>query len=57
MEEVLKLKKDINVLLVKEEKMWKQWSKDLWLHEGIKTHITSIVEQYKDFIETKSVSC
>ena len=57
MEEVLKLKNNINVLLVKEEKMWKQWSKDLWLHEGIKTHITSIVEQYKDFIETKSVSC
>ena len=36
MEGVLKLKKEINELLVKEEKMWKQRSKALWLREGDK---------------------
>ena len=36
MEGVLKLEKEINELLVKEEKMWKQRSKALWLREGDK---------------------
>ena len=57
MEGVLKLKKEINELLVKEEKMWKQRSRALRLHEGDKIHITSIVEQHKDFVKTKSMSC
>ena len=57
MEGVLKLKNEINELLVKEEKMWKKRSKALWLHGGDKIHVTSIVEQHKDFVKTKSVSC
>ena len=31
---VLRLKKDISTLLVKEEQMWKQRSRSLWLQEG-----------------------
>ena len=57
MEGVLKLKKEINELLVKEEKTWKKRSKALCLHRGDKIHVTSIVEQHKDFVKTKSVSC
>ena len=34
MNRVLRLKKEINDLLSKEEKMWKQRSRALWLHEG-----------------------
>ena len=34
MNRVLRLKKEINDLLSKEEKMWKQRSPALWLHEG-----------------------
>ena len=34
MNRVLRLKKEINDLLLKEEKMWKQRSRALWLHEG-----------------------
>ena len=36
MEGVLKLKREISDLLVKEEKMWKQRSRALWLHKGDK---------------------
>ena len=37
--QVLRLKKDINGLLVRDEKMWKQQSRALWLHEEDKnTH-------------------
>ena len=35
-EGVLKLKREISDLLVKEEKMWKRRSRALWLHEGDK---------------------
>ena len=31
---VQRLKKEISDLLVKEEKLWRQWSQALWLHEG-----------------------
>ena len=31
---VLRLKKDISTLLMKEEQMWKQRSRSLWLQEG-----------------------
>ena len=31
---VQRLKKEINDLLVKEEKLWRQRSRALWLHEG-----------------------
>ena len=34
MNRVLGLKKEINDLLSREEKMWKQRSRALWLHEG-----------------------
>ena len=34
MDRVCKLKWEINGLLIKEEKMWKQRSRALWLHEG-----------------------
>ena len=34
MNRVLRLKREINDLLSKEEKMWKQRSQALWLHEG-----------------------
>ena len=34
MDGVLKLKREISDLLGKEEKMWKQRSRALWLHEG-----------------------
>ncbi|KAK9984667.1 hypothetical protein SO802_034192 [Lithocarpus litseifolius] len=34
MDKVCKLKWEINGLLIKEEKMWKQRSRALWLHEG-----------------------
>ena len=34
MNRVLRLKKEINDLLSREEKMWKQRSRALWLHEG-----------------------
>ena len=34
MNQVLRLKREINDLLSKEEKMWKQQSRALWLHEG-----------------------
>lgn len=38
MDGVLKLKREISDLLVKEEKMWKQRFRALWLHEGDKKH-------------------
>ena len=31
---VIRLKSEINDLLPKEEKMWKQHSRALWLHKG-----------------------
>lgn len=34
MARVQQLKKEINVLLVREENMWKKRSRALWLHEG-----------------------
>lgn len=34
MARVQQLKKEINVLLVREENMWKKRSRPLWLHEG-----------------------
>lgn len=34
MNRVIRLKRDINDLLPKEGKMWKQRSRALWLHEG-----------------------
>lgn len=34
MDKVRKLKWEIKGLLIKEEKMWKQRSRTLWLHEG-----------------------
>ena len=34
MDKVRKLKWEIKGLLIKEEKMWKQRSRTLWLHKG-----------------------
>lgn len=34
MNRVIRLKSEINDLLPKEEKMWKQRSRALWLHKG-----------------------
>ena len=57
MGEVLKLKKEINELLVKEEKMWKQRSRALWLHEGDKNTRYFHSRATQRFRRTKFVSC